>query len=417
MSDAARKRVAVEIVARHERALQQTARRYSLCAADAEDAYQRALEILLTKAPTSDARELIRWMQTVTKHEALSVRRARERLLSAQPPAGAGGEEEDWAALIPTQADGPAERAERHEAIARSREALQTLKPAELKALTLLAEGYSYAEIGELTGYSRTKINRCLAEGRERFRSVLSRSEDGSRCTELRPLLSAFCDGEASPKEARMLREHLRACAHCRAVMRTYRAAPRAAAALAPLLPASQSIFERANEAILGLQARLASKSGAADSAMAQIATTGGSRGSGMAAFAKLVTVCAGTASSAAACVAVGVAPAPLDLLPQGHDGPPAIERAADETEEAIAEGPVYEPDPTPVAEPAPTQQQPQEPKPEAEPQEAVPVVEEAQSGAVEYTPPPPAPEPAPISGTGTASASSTGSPAGEFGP
>ncbi len=59
-------------------------------------------------------------------------------------------------ALIPSQGAGPAERFERREAIARSREALKTLKPAELKALTLLAEGYSYVEIGEMTGYSQT---------------------------------------------------------------------------------------------------------------------------------------------------------------------------------------------------------------------------------------------------------------------
>ncbi len=74
---ASRKRAAIELIRRHERALWRTARRYSLCADDAEDATQRALEILLTKAPTSDQRELIRWMQTVTKHEALAVRRNR----------------------------------------------------------------------------------------------------------------------------------------------------------------------------------------------------------------------------------------------------------------------------------------------------------------------------------------------------
>ena len=95
-------------------------------------------------------------------------------------------------ALIPTAADGPAERAERREAIARSREALQALKPAELRALTLLAQGYSYREIGEITGFSPTKINRCLAEGRERFRRFLARSGDGERCAELQPLLSAY---------------------------------------------------------------------------------------------------------------------------------------------------------------------------------------------------------------------------------
>ena len=70
--EAARKRAAVETYARHEAALRRTARRYSLCADDAEDALQRGLEILLRKAPSEDPRELIRWTQTVVKHEALA---------------------------------------------------------------------------------------------------------------------------------------------------------------------------------------------------------------------------------------------------------------------------------------------------------------------------------------------------------
>ena len=45
--EAARKRAAIETYARHEEALRRTARRYSLCADDADDALQRALEILL----------------------------------------------------------------------------------------------------------------------------------------------------------------------------------------------------------------------------------------------------------------------------------------------------------------------------------------------------------------------------------
>ena len=46
------------MIAQHERSLRRTARRYSLCADDADDAYQRALEILLVKAPPGEAREL-----------------------------------------------------------------------------------------------------------------------------------------------------------------------------------------------------------------------------------------------------------------------------------------------------------------------------------------------------------------------
>ena len=81
-TEGARKRAAVETYVRHEAILRRTARRYSLCADDADDALQRALEILLTKAPSDDPRELIRWTQTVVKHEALAVRRDRERILS-----------------------------------------------------------------------------------------------------------------------------------------------------------------------------------------------------------------------------------------------------------------------------------------------------------------------------------------------
>src|SRR4051794_17875912 len=156
ISEAARKRAAVELIRRHDRTLRRTARRYSLCADDAEDAYQRALEILLKKAPSEDQHDLIRWMQTVTKHEALAVRRRRERMLSTPVPGRQAEEEQDWVQLIPSERAGPDDLAERRERIARSREALRALKPQELRALTLLAEGYSYEEIGRITGFSYT---------------------------------------------------------------------------------------------------------------------------------------------------------------------------------------------------------------------------------------------------------------------
>ena len=149
---AARMRVAVETYAHNEAALRRIARRYSLCVDDAEDALQRGLEILLRKAPSDDPRELVKWTQTVVKHEALAIRRERERIL-------AGAARADWVSHLPAHGDGPPERAERRETIARTREALQALKPQELRALTLLAEGYSYVEIGEITGFSHTKVS------------------------------------------------------------------------------------------------------------------------------------------------------------------------------------------------------------------------------------------------------------------
>jgi RNA polymerase sigma factor (sigma-70 family) len=408
--EAARKRAAIEMIARHETALKRTARRYSFDAEDAEDAYQRALEIALTKAPTTDPRELIRWTQTVTKHEALAVRQSREKLLGYQPKRE--GEELDPVAAIPARSAGPDERAERREEVARSREALQALKPAELRALGLLAEGYSYAEIGEMTGWTRTKINRLLAEGRAHFRSLVASSEDGGRCRELQPLLSAFCDGEASPRDVATVREHLRACAHCRVTVRTYRAAPRIAGALLPLLPSSRSLLGRAQELAANIWSRLPGTSG--ESVATQVAAAGGSRGAGMAALAKLLTVCAGAAGGAA-CVATGVLPAPLLEQEHGHSARPSAVRPVTPktTQSAAIE---YEPT-SPAPEPEViTPLDKEKPHEQAEPAHTEAAESsEASAGAIEYEPPPPAVESAPAP-TGETS-SDSGSAAGEFGP
>jgi RNA polymerase sigma factor (sigma-70 family) len=300
VATAARRRAAVELMSRHERSLKRTARRYSLDAEDVEDCFQRTLEIVLTKAPTSDPRELIRWAQTVIKHEALAVRRKRERLLGLTSLTGRDGLPRDPVAELPAPGAGPAEEAERREEVARTREALQALKPAELRALSLLAEGYSYAEIADITGFSLTKVNRSLAEGRERFRFLVSSSESGDRCRQLAPLLSAYCDGEAAPRDAVLVREHLRACPHCRVTMRTYRTTPRLAAALVPVPAVAPSLLARVKSLLGDLAARAGAVKGAA--------------------------VWAAVAGSAAVGLGLGAPPNPLHL---GTDeaAPPSIER------------------------------------------------------------------------------------------
>lgn len=399
--DAARKRAAVETYARNEATLRRTARRFSLCVDDAEDALQRGMEILLRKAPSDDPRQLIKWTQTVVKHEALAIRREREQTLAGPAAFRAEPDTEDWVALLPTPTDGPPERAERREAIARSREALSALKPHELRALTLLAEGYSYVEIGEITGYSQTKINRCLAEGRERFRKLIARSEGGERCREMRPLISAFCDGEAKAEAVVELREHLRACPHCRATLRAYRAAPAAASALAPLLPLRRSLLERAHDSL----AELFGRGGEAGTQ----AATSGAGGIGAAALAKVAIVCVGAAGGAAACVATGIVPSP-DGAPAARDRPARV--ASDPVVEPKAPEPEVEPAPEPDPPPAPKQSEPEsEPEPQA-PAESETVVEPApasEADPIETAAPEPAPAPV--------SSFSAGSPAGEFGP
>jgi hypothetical protein len=233
----------------------------------------------------------------------------------------------------------------------------------------------------------------------------------------MRPLLSAFCDGEASGEETAVLREHLRACANCRGTLRAYRAAPAAAAALAPALPLSRSLLDRAHDAFAGLAARFGGGAGGdADSALQQVAASGGTRGAGMAALAKLAAICVGTAGGAAACVATGVVPAPAGL---GHNPVEAsvLERTVEPVlapESSAESGVDYETAPAPTApdpEPAPSHH---DPAPVAEAVSSP--VPETSAGATEYTPPPPPVAPETTSGSGSTGAA-TGSPAGEFGP
>ncbi len=52
-------------------------------------------------------------------------------------------------------------------------EQMVKLKPQQQQALMLLAEGYSYAEIVEITGKTRTWVNRHLTEGRDALRKLV----------------------------------------------------------------------------------------------------------------------------------------------------------------------------------------------------------------------------------------------------
>ncbi len=349
----ARREAASALIESHDAVFRRTARRYSICAEDADDAYQRALEILLTKAPPIDRESLVRWMQTVTKHEALAVRRQRERLLGP-PRAPAGEDERDPLDSVASERPGPTDRAESRERVARSSEALRALKPQEVTALTLKAEGYSYAEIGELTGWTYTKINRCMAEGRKRFLSMFDDIEHGRRCEALAVTLSAFADGEADEAAAEDVRAHLRSCGSCRARLRDFRGVPDRVLELAPIGPAlDQTIGGRAHEWLgerLGAAADKIRETGFAVIARggdshAQLAGAGagGTRGAGMAALGKVLAVCGATAAGGAACVATGVVD--TDAVGLGAEDPkPAVERPERPVEEPVDQQEVVAP-------------------------------------------------------------------------
>jgi RNA polymerase sigma factor (sigma-70 family) len=218
---------ALDLISRHGADIMATARRYASSPEDAEDAYQRSLEILLTKAPSTREDDLVPWLKTVVKHEAFALYRQRER----------NGEPTDRADVHRHETHQPDthDQVERLERLQVGAEALSRLKPQEMRCMLLLAEGHSYRQICEITGFTYTKVNRCLTEGRRSFMQRVERIESGAECERLAPLISAMADGEASAKDMAMLRPHLRTCLACRAALRDAREAPARVAALAPL--------------------------------------------------------------------------------------------------------------------------------------------------------------------------------------
>ena len=173
----------VDTIRQHADSLLRVARRYTGCAADAEDAYQRALEIFVRSAGRLDADSAHRWLHTVVKHEALAVRRARAQLVGV-------GEEAALDALDDARHVATTEeRSERFDELTRAAEALRRLKPQEVTALFLKAQGLSYAEIAERQAWTYTKVNRCLTEGRRSFMARYARIESGAECERWAPVL------------------------------------------------------------------------------------------------------------------------------------------------------------------------------------------------------------------------------------
>ncbi|MCX6390611.1 MAG: hypothetical protein NT122_08305, partial [Solirubrobacterales bacterium] len=74
----------LDIVRQEAGSVLAVARRFSLCADDAHDAYQRAMEILIKRIETLEPSTAGAWLRTVVKHEAMAVRADRMKALSSE---------------------------------------------------------------------------------------------------------------------------------------------------------------------------------------------------------------------------------------------------------------------------------------------------------------------------------------------
>ncbi len=272
------------MVARHGASVLRVANQFSLCHDDALDAYQRAFEIYLLKLDTVDPATEGAWLQVVAKHEAMAIRRARL--------ASVDHDELDLDTSVPAALREVDDEVAGGERVDRSVEALRALKPDEARALLLKAEGLSYQEIGRHFGWSYTKVNRSVTEGRARFLKTFSGIEAGEACERHEAALNALAAGTATSAEVVSIRPHLRHCATCRAAVREMRFSR--GRRLALVLP-------------FGWLARLLNRSDV--STGMQYAASGGGGRIGPAAT--LIGLCLSGAGAGAACVMTGALPAP----------------------------------------------------------------------------------------------------------
>lgn len=201
------------------------ARRLSQSAADADDAYQRTLEVLLTKGPGAEDTNLLAWSLTVLKNEVLMERRRSAHLI---PNA------DEYLAAQSSGGD-LATHVEEAESDAKKLEVLKQVEPNQIRCLLLKADGLSYNEIESVTGYSYAKVNRLLSEGRSAMRDRLQRIDSGAECRRFTGLLSLLADGEMRVSDRADLEDHLQNCGYCQATLRDYVTAPSRAAELVPV--------------------------------------------------------------------------------------------------------------------------------------------------------------------------------------
>ncbi|MGB0890091.1 MAG: RNA polymerase sigma factor, partial [Solirubrobacterales bacterium] len=184
--------VASELVVLYGGVIMQDAQRYSLCRADAEDAYQRALEILVTKAPTTDPDHLVPWIRTVVRREAVAIAKSthNQRSVSIERSAEAVDRAESVDVL-------PDERIDVIADLDVGNEALKRISKDQVRCLLAQAEGLTYDEIAEATGFSQRKVSRCINDGRQAFLKKVDAIESGSECDRVQPLLLRLVNGDA----------------------------------------------------------------------------------------------------------------------------------------------------------------------------------------------------------------------------
>lgn len=193
------------------------AARFAPSLEDAEDAYQRGMEVALTKGPIGTRDEFIAWLHVVIRNEATTLARRSGR----ETPAG----DEIQVAVDSRTRESrePAAVAEWRERYRTLQDAMTSLNEAERVCLLLRTAGVSRAEIGSMTGYTDRKVERSIVRARKRLHAWHLDLARGEKCQKVQDALERVADHEADDRDRRMVSKHVRHCGACRAALRSRR--------------------------------------------------------------------------------------------------------------------------------------------------------------------------------------------------
>ena len=232
------RRQAVCLVMGRAATLIRYAGRYVQCRDDAEDAYQRAMEIALTRAPVTEPARFLAWLYSVVRNEALAISGERNRQ--------GLGRADDVAAVADAEAPhgsaSPETHVEWRQRYRELQDGLGSLTEQQRSCVMLQTAGLSYARIAAVTGLSHRQIERAISRGRARLVAWEQKLSSGEACEELDPVIERVARGEATRRERRRIARHLRACGGCRAALRVRVMTSESLAALVPLALLADSV-------------------------------------------------------------------------------------------------------------------------------------------------------------------------------
>jgi RNA polymerase sigma factor (sigma-70 family) len=163
------RRLAAELFADKRNYLLSIARRNALNETDAEEALQETFANFIRAFDPSGGAPPLAWLTLALKRQCWRQRREAHLELRAVESSERSPREAGF--LIESLSAGPEGTEERVVKADEARFRLVQLKRDERRALVLKAAGYSYGEIGKRYGWTYTKVNRCLSEGRAALRA------------------------------------------------------------------------------------------------------------------------------------------------------------------------------------------------------------------------------------------------------